>query len=66
YVTKYGDNGGASSQQDLKKYFDYYRLNSANYWMDMLNLRTEEIVRAKLAKTKSIYFLARKFKRALS
>ena len=66
FVTKYGDNGGVSSQQDLKKYFNYYRLNSANYWTDMLNLKTEEIVRAKLAKTKSIYFLARKIKRALS
>ena len=29
YVTKYGDNGGARSISELKKYFDYYRLNSS-------------------------------------
>lgn len=66
YVSKYGDNGGARSLKEIKEYFDYYKLNSANYWFDMLNLKTEEIVRAKLAKNKSIYFLARSIKRAFS
>ncbi len=66
YVAKYGDNGGVSTKAELNKYFNYYKLNSANYWMDMLNLKTEGIVRAKLAKNKSIYYLARKIKRFLS
>ena len=35
-VTKYADNGRAKSQVEVKKYFDYYRLNSADYWRDML------------------------------
>ena len=66
FVTKYGDNGGAFSENDLKKYFNYYKLNSANYWFDMLNLKTEDIIRSKLSKYKSIYFLARKIRRSLS
>ena len=66
YVAKYGDNGGVNNKADIKKYFNYYRLNSANYWTDLLNIKTEGFVRAKLAKNKSFYFLARKIKRFIS
>ena len=32
FITKYGDNGNAYSKYELKKkYFEYYKLNSANY-----------------------------------
>ena len=63
YVTKYGDNGMSKSQKELKKYFDYYRFNSANYWLDYLKLKSENIIRPKIEKYKSIYFIARSLKR---
>ena len=63
YVSKYGDNGGARSTVELKNYFDYYKLNSANYWIDFLKLKTEEIIRTKLSNYKKIYSLAREVKR---
>lgn len=66
YVAKYGDNGGVNNKIDIKKYFNYYRLNSANYWIDLLNIKTEGLIRAKLVKNKNIYFLARKIKRFIS
>ena len=65
YVTKYGDNGGAYSKEELKKYFDYYKFNSANYWMDFLKINTETYIRAKLNHHKSIYYLARSIRRSL-
>ena len=65
YVTKYGDNGGARSALELKKYFDYYKMNSTSYWLDYLKLKSENIVRAKLSDYKSLYFAARKLRRAL-
>ena len=34
YVAKYGDNGLAKSELELKNYFKYYKLNSADYWRD--------------------------------
>ncbi len=66
YVSKYGDNGTARSKSELKKYFDYYKFNSANYWTDFLKLKTEDIIRPKIEKYKSLYYLARKIKRGLS
>ena len=63
YVTKYGDNGNARNKHELKKYFDYYKLNSANYWIDFLKLKTEEIIRTKLSNYKKIYSIARAVKR---
>ena len=63
YVAKYGDNGNARSKSELKQYFDYYKLNSLNYWMDFLKLNSEQIIRKKLIKYKKIYLLARSFKR---
>lgn len=65
YVTKYGDNGGAHSEKELKKYFDYYKFKSANYWIDFLKIKTETYIRAKLGSYKSIYYLARSLRRSL-
>ncbi len=65
YVTKYGDNGLSKSKEELKKYFDYYKLNSANYWLDYLKIKSEGIIRPKIEKYKNIYFLARKIKRKI-
>ena len=66
YVAKYGDNGMARSDDELKKYFEYYKLNSVNYWLDYLKLKSENIIRPKIEKYKNIYFLARSIKRKLT
>ena len=63
YVAKYGDNGMARTEDELKKYFDYYKFNSPNYWIDFLKIKSEGIIRAKILKYKSLYFLARSIKR---
>ena len=63
YVAKYGDNGMSRSEKELKKYFDYYKLNSANYWLDYLKIKSENIIRPKIEKYKNLYFLARSIKR---
>ena len=63
YVTKYGDNGLARSKFELEKYFNYYKFNSANYWLDFLKIKSESIIRSKLEKYKNLYFLARTIKR---
>tara|TARA_B100001989_G_scaffold14491_2_gene9037 strand:+ start:867 stop:2204 length:1338 start_codon:yes stop_codon:yes gene_type:complete len=65
YVTKYGDNGLSYSKEELEKYFDYYKFNSANYWLDYLKIKSENIIRPRLEKYKSAYYLARKIKRGL-
>ena len=64
YVTKYGDNGLSSSKEELKKYFNYYKFNSANFWLDFLKLKTEQIIRNKIENYSSIYYFARKIKRS--
>ena len=63
YVTKYGDNGTARNKDELKEYFDYYKLNSADYWFDFLKLKTEQIIRMKLLEYKKLYSVARSIKR---
>ena len=65
YVPKYGDNGDARSKSELKQYFDYYKLNSVNYWIDFLKIKTEEIIRTKLIEYKKIYSLVRSIRRKL-
>ena len=64
YVTKYGDNGQSYSNNDLKNYFEYYKLNSSNFWTDYLKIKTEDIIRPKLEKYKSLYYISRKIKRS--
>ena len=66
YVAKYGDNGNVFSENELKKYFDYYKFNSANYWTDFLKIKSETYIRAKLGGHKSIYYLARSVRRLIS
>ena len=63
YVTKYGDNGNSRTNSELNKYFDYYKLNSVNFWLDFLKIKSEEIIRTKLIKYKKIYSFARSLKR---
>ena len=46
YVAKYGDNGMARSNEELKKYFDYYKFNSTNYWLDYLKIKSENLASA--------------------
>ena len=65
YVTKYGDNGMSRSKEELKKYFEYYKFNSANYWLDYLKIKSENIIRPKIEKYKKIYFVARYIKRKI-
>jgi len=59
YVTKYGDNGNARTENELKDYFDYYKLNSANYWMDFLRIKSEHIIRSSLKNHKNLYKIAK-------
>ena len=66
YVTKYGDNGLAKSNKELKEYFEYYKFNSANYWVDFLKLKTENIIRPKIEKYKNFYYFTRKVKRLIT
>ena len=63
YVAKYGDNGNARSDDELKKYFEYYKFNSANYWLDYLKIKSENIIRPKIEKYRNIYYFARAIKR---
>ncbi len=66
YVTKYGDNGTVYTKKELNKYFEYYKFNSANYWLDYLKIKTEDIIRPRIEKYRSIYYIARKIKRSVS
>ncbi len=65
YVTKYGDNGNSRTKSELENYFKYYRFNSANYWIDFLKIKSEQIIRNKIENNKSIYYFARKVKRKI-
>ncbi len=66
YVTKYGDNGLSKSKHELKKYFDYYKFRSLNYWIDYLQIKTEDIIRPRLENYKKMYFAARWLKRKIN
>tara|TARA_B100000965_G_scaffold405897_1_gene441785 strand:+ start:11107 stop:12444 length:1338 start_codon:yes stop_codon:yes gene_type:complete len=61
-VTKYGDNGGAKSIEDLSEYFNYYKMNSANYWRDMLTYNTEGLVRYYLNKDSNLIKMSKNLK----
>ena len=66
YVAKYGDNGMAKSRQELKSYFQYYKLNSADYWKDTLNIQTESIIRNILPSDSMIFKAAKNLRDKLS
>jgi hypothetical protein len=59
FVGKYGDNGLAKNQQELKKYFKYYKLNSADYWKDMLQINTESMIRNAITSESMLYKAAK-------
>ena len=65
YVAKYGDNGFASSKEDLNKYFDYYKFNSADFWFDFLKLKSEEIIRSTLKKNKIVFSIAKSIQKRI-
>ena len=64
-VTKYGDNGLAQTKDELKKYFDYYRLNSADYWRDMLQFKTEGIIRSFIPPQSKLYNISKSVKQRI-
>ena len=64
-VSKYGDNGLAKSKKELDKYFDYYRLNSADYWADMLKFKTEGIVRSFISPQSKLYNIGKAVKQKI-
>jgi hypothetical protein len=66
FVTKYGDNGLSKSNDELKKYFEYYKFNSPNFWVDFLRVKSEDIIRPKLESYKKLYYAARWLKRKLN
>ena len=61
-VAKYADNGSAKTKKDLSIYFDYYKLNSADYWRDMLNFRTEGIIRSFISPQSSFFKFGKSIK----
>ena len=61
-VAKFADNGLAKSDKELDAYFDYYRLNSADYWRDMCKFKTEGIVRSFISPQSKMYDLGKAFK----
>ena len=66
YVTKYSDNGGSKNNKELKKYFEFYKMNSINYWKDLLMLKTEDKIRTSLNEVKWAYYFARRIRRYFS
>ena len=65
YVAKYGDNGLAHNESELQAYFDYYKMNSPDYWLDMLMFRTEQIVREFVSPGSSLYAVGKTIKQSL-
>ncbi len=66
FVGKYGDNGLAKSNIELKNYFNYYKLNSANYWRDILEINTETFIRQMIPNDSELYKAAKKVRDRLS
>ena len=64
-VCKYADNGTAKSNVELKKYFDYYKLNSADYWKDMLKFKTEGILRSHVSSQSEFFQIGKSIKQKI-
>ena len=62
YVTKYGDNGKSKSLEELSDYFNFYKLNTANYWMDLLQYKSEAILRDFAGEKSNFIVTAKKIK----
>lgn len=58
--------GNARSKKEIKEYFIYYRFNSADYWTDLLKIKSGIIIRSNLEKYKKLYYIARSTKKGLS
>ena len=65
FVAKYSDNGNASSIKEIKKYFDYYKINSADYWRDMFLFKTEQIIRDFISPNSIIFKNLKKIKQKI-
>jgi len=63
YVSKYGDNGNARSLKEIDDYFNFYKNNSADYWLDFLKIKSESIIRKSLKEYKYLYKFAKYIKR---
>lgn len=61
-ITKYADNGTAKSKSEINEYFNYYKLNSADYWRDMLKFKTEGIVRSFISPQSKLYNVGKAIK----
>lgn len=66
YVAKYGDNGLSRSSNELEEYFDYYKLNSMDFWSDMLRFKTEGIIRNSYNENDLIFRFSKKIKNLIS
>ena len=65
FVTKYSDNGIANSKSELGQYFDYYKINSADYWRDIFLFNTESIIRENFSTQNPIFKAAKVMHRKL-
>ena len=65
YVAKYADNGNANSIKELKKYFNYYKINSADYWRDMFLFKTEHIIRDFISPNSFLFSNLKKIKQKI-
>ena len=59
FVGKYADNGGAKSASELELYFKYYKINSVDYWRDMLFAKSEDIFRRNITSKNPIWNTAK-------
>ena len=62
YVAKYGDNGLARSKDELRLYFDFYKANSMDFWVDMFKFKTESIIRESFSNKSLVFKSAKKIK----
>ncbi len=67
YVAKYGDNGRAFSDAQLRDYFAYYRHASGfQGWLDRARVDSSRRIRALLLPNRRLYLAARRIYRYLS
>ena len=50
---------------NIPPYFDYYKMNSADYWRDMMMFKTEQIVREFVSPGSSLYAVGKIIKQSL-
>ena len=62
YVAKYADNGYSNSFSELEAYFNFYKINSIDYWRDMFLAKTEDIFRRNFTNKNPIWNSAKYLK----